>query len=274
MPGRQRAPTRITSLMTLCCKAAIPARTLDLARSGAGKPAEPRGSCGIRQRAVYRVRRPAESILSSGDTYAAQQLANNERATGTFEQGSRGHPGLLDHQDRRHDPGRDGGDAVTMSLGLGYVVGSAIFAAIFVLAVIAQVSARRFHPWLYWTTIVATTTLGTTLADFADRSLGIGYAGGASLLLALLMASYSSGIAPWVPCRWPPSERRKRRCSIGPPSCSRRPWARRWATGRQIRPVLALPEVRFCLAASCCSSLAPTTGLPYRARHCSGRLLF
>lgn len=85
--------------------------------------------------------------------------------------------------------GETGGDAVTMSLNLGYLVGSAIFAVIFILAVFAQVSASRFHPWLYWTTIVATTTLGTTLADFADRSLGIGYPGGASLLFALLMAS-------------------------------------------------------------------------------------
>jgi uncharacterized membrane-anchored protein len=76
-----------------------------------------------------------------------------------------------------------------MSMNLGYLVGTLIFAAIFVAAVIAQISARRFHPSLYWTTIIASTTVGTTLADFADRSLGIGYAGGTSLLLALLLAS-------------------------------------------------------------------------------------
>src|SRR5437763_12590390 len=85
--------------------------------------------------------------------------------------------------------GETGGDAVSMSLGFGYALGTAIFAAVFVAAVGAQVRARRFHPWLYWLTIVATTTVGTTMADFADRSLGIGYAGGASLLLALLAAS-------------------------------------------------------------------------------------
>ena len=85
--------------------------------------------------------------------------------------------------------GETGGDAVTMSMNLGYLVGTAIFGALFVVAVIAQISAKRFHPFLYWTTIVATTTVGTTLADFADRSLGIGYAGGSSLLLTLLIGS-------------------------------------------------------------------------------------
>jgi uncharacterized membrane-anchored protein len=85
--------------------------------------------------------------------------------------------------------GETGGDAVSMSMNLGYLVSSGIFAAIFVVAVIAQIAAKRFHPSLYWTTIVATTTLGTTLADFADRSLGIGYAGGTTLLLVLLFGS-------------------------------------------------------------------------------------
>jgi uncharacterized membrane-anchored protein len=85
--------------------------------------------------------------------------------------------------------GETGGDAVSMSMDLGYLVASAIFAALFLAAVGAQISARRFRPILYWTTIVATTTLGTTLADFADRSLGIGYAGGSAVLLALLLGS-------------------------------------------------------------------------------------
>jgi uncharacterized membrane-anchored protein len=85
--------------------------------------------------------------------------------------------------------GETGGDAVTMSMNLGYLVGTAIFAAIFAAAVAAQMGARRFHPFLYWTVIVATTTVGTTLADFVDRSLGIGYLGGSSLLAALLVAS-------------------------------------------------------------------------------------
>jgi uncharacterized membrane-anchored protein len=89
--------------------------------------------------------------------------------------------------------GETGGDAVTMSMNLGYLVGTLIFAAAFVVAVAAQIRVRRFHPYLYWAVIVATTTAGTTLADFVDRSLGIGYAGGSTLLLALLVAS----IALW-----------------------------------------------------------------------------
>jgi uncharacterized membrane-anchored protein len=85
--------------------------------------------------------------------------------------------------------GETGGDAVSMSMNLGYLVATGIFAVIFIAAVFAQISATKFHPLLYWTTIIATTTVGTTLADFADRSLGIGYAGGTALLLALLLAS-------------------------------------------------------------------------------------
>lgn len=85
--------------------------------------------------------------------------------------------------------GETGGDAVSMSMKLGYLTATAIFAAIFIAAVIAQIRARQFHPLLYWATIIASTTVGTTLADFADRSLGIGYAGGSSLLLALVIAS-------------------------------------------------------------------------------------
>ena len=85
--------------------------------------------------------------------------------------------------------GETGGDTVSMSMNLGYLVGTGIFAFIFMVAVAIQISARKFHPVPYWTTIIATTTVGTTLADFADRSLGIGYAGGTALLLALLLTS-------------------------------------------------------------------------------------
>jgi uncharacterized membrane-anchored protein len=85
--------------------------------------------------------------------------------------------------------GETGGDAVTMTLGLGYLAGTAIFAALFAVAVAAQIRARRLHPFLYWAVVVATTTAGTTLADFFDRSLGIGYAGGSSVLFALLIAT-------------------------------------------------------------------------------------
>ncbi len=85
--------------------------------------------------------------------------------------------------------GETGGDAVTMTLGLGYLIGTAIFATLFVVAVAAQIAAKRFHPFLYRAVIVATTTAGTTLADFFDRSLGIGYVGGSLSLLALLLAT-------------------------------------------------------------------------------------
>ena len=88
--------------------------------------------------------------------------------------------------------GETGGDAVSMSMELGYLVGTGIFAAVFVGAVVAQIKAPRFYPFLYWATIIASTTVGTTLADYADRSLGIGYAGGASLLFILLMASLAT----------------------------------------------------------------------------------
>lgn len=85
--------------------------------------------------------------------------------------------------------GETGGDALSMSLNLGYLVSTGIFAVLFLLAVFVQIRAKKFHPVIYWVTIIATTTVGTTLADFADRSLGIGYAGGSALLLALLAAS-------------------------------------------------------------------------------------
>ena len=85
--------------------------------------------------------------------------------------------------------GETGGDAVSMSMNLGYAIGSFIFIGTFVVAVIAQISAKAFHPLLYWFVVVTTTTAGTTMADFADRSLGIGYPGGASLLFVLLIAS-------------------------------------------------------------------------------------
>lgn len=85
--------------------------------------------------------------------------------------------------------GETGGDAVSMSMNFGYLVSTGIFAAVFLVAVAAQTKAGRFNPLLYWTTIIATTTVGTTLADFADRSLGIGYAGGSALLLGLLLCS-------------------------------------------------------------------------------------
>lgn len=83
--------------------------------------------------------------------------------------------------------GETGGDAVSMSMNLGYAVSSAIFVGIFLISVAGQISVRKFHPFLYWFVVIATTTAGTTMADLADRSLGIGYPGGSSLLFALLI---------------------------------------------------------------------------------------
>lgn len=85
--------------------------------------------------------------------------------------------------------GETGGDALSMSLNLGYLLSTFIFAALFILLLFFQIRAKAYHPYLYWFTIIASTTVGTTLADFVDRSLGIGYAGGTSILLALVCVS-------------------------------------------------------------------------------------
>lgn len=85
--------------------------------------------------------------------------------------------------------GETGGDAVSMSMDLGYLTGTTIFAVVFVGTVITQIREKKLNSYIYWMTIVATTTLGTTMADFCTRSLGIGYAGGSSLLLVLLLGS-------------------------------------------------------------------------------------
>src|SRR5260370_31862938 len=85
--------------------------------------------------------------------------------------------------------GETGGDSVTMTLNWGYAVGTAIFFSLLILLVIAQIKADKFHPFIYWATIVASTTAGTTMADFADRSLGIGYTGGFSILFLRLFTA-------------------------------------------------------------------------------------
>jgi uncharacterized membrane-anchored protein len=91
--------------------------------------------------------------------------------------------------------GETAGDTVTMSMDLGYLAGTAIFLSVFLILVIFQIRARRYSPPLYWATIVASTTAGTTMADFADRSLGVGYAGGSAILLGCVVAT----LALW---RW------------------------------------------------------------------------
>src|SRR5579871_1360570 len=85
--------------------------------------------------------------------------------------------------------GETGGDTVTMTMNYGYLAGTIIFLALLAALVVAQIAARKFHPALYWATIVASTTAGTTMADFADRSLGIGYPGGATLLFLCVLAA-------------------------------------------------------------------------------------
>jgi len=88
--------------------------------------------------------------------------------------------------------GETGGDTVTMTLNWGYLLGTALFLSLLVVFVVLQIAAKQFHPFLYWATIVASTTAGTTMADFADRSLGIGYAGGSSLLSICLMGTLAA----------------------------------------------------------------------------------
>src|SRR5260221_546946 len=85
--------------------------------------------------------------------------------------------------------GETGGDTVTMTLNWGYLAGTALFLAALVLLVCLQITAKKFHPFLYWATIIASTTFGTTMADLADRSLGVGYTGGSSILLFCLLAT-------------------------------------------------------------------------------------
>ena len=84
--------------------------------------------------------------------------------------------------------GETGGDTVTMTMDLGYLTGSAIFLLALIVLVGIQIAAKKFHPFLYWSVIVASTTAGTTMADFATRSLGISYTGGSLILFASLMA--------------------------------------------------------------------------------------
>ena len=84
--------------------------------------------------------------------------------------------------------GETGGDAVSMSMNLGYLVGTLIFTALFLIAVTMQMRAKCIHSLIYWATIIATTMVGTTLADYVDRSLSIGYVGGTALLIVLLIA--------------------------------------------------------------------------------------
>jgi uncharacterized membrane-anchored protein len=100
--------------------------------------------------------------------------------------------------------GETGGDSVTMTLNWGYLTGTALFLGLLTVLVIAQILAKNFHPFLYWVTIVASTTFGTAMADFVDRSLGIGYTGGTTLLFICLAAVLGLGIGRREPSRSTP----------------------------------------------------------------------
>ncbi len=127
--------------------------------------------------------------------------------------------------------GETGGDTVTMTLGWGYLAGTALFAALLLALVAAQIVAHRFNPVLYWATIIASTTFGTTMADFADRSLGIGYAGGSALLLACLAAVLGAWYASERTISVDTVSSPRVEASTGGPSPSPRPSAPRSATG-------------------------------------------
>ena len=110
--------------------------------------------------------------------------------------------------------GETGGDTLSMTFNLGYLLSTLIFATALVILVACQIAAKKFHPVLYWATIIASTTAGTTLADFADRSLGIGYLGGSLLLLACVLASLalwyrSEGTVSVDTVNTPPAEPRQ-----------------------------------------------------------------
>ena len=104
--------------------------------------------------------------------------------------------------------GEIGGDTATMTLNWGYFAGTVLFLSLLFVLVALQIRAKKFYPWLYRATIVASTTAGTTLADFADRSLGIGYAGGSSVLFACLIGALGAWYGRRVRSQSPPSMRR------------------------------------------------------------------
>jgi len=181
--------------------------------------------------------------------------------------------------------GETGGDTVTMTLNWGYLAGTALFLFLLVAFVIWQIVATKFHPFLYWATIVASTTFGTTMADFADRSLGIGYTGGSTLLFVCLMTvlglwywslgsiSVATVSRPRVEAFYwaqlPSHKRWERLSEIGSPiralvmkgerSCSHADW-RRW------RQLISGPTFHAC------SSFGPPSFSPGRSEPLSAIL--
>jgi len=137
--------------------------------------------------------------------------------------------------------GETAGDLLSMTLNLGYVASSAILLAIFAVLLALQLSARRFHPVLFWSVVLATSTAGTTMSDLIDRTLGLGYATGASLLagcLALVLLAWRLSKSR---SRSATSHRAAPRASTGPPCCSPTRSAPRWATSSPTIPGWASP---------------------------------
>jgi uncharacterized membrane-anchored protein len=174
--------------------------------------------------------------------------------------------------------GETGGDSVTMTLlhadkdahNGGYLIGTALFFSVLVALVIWQVAAKRFHPFLYWATIVASTTAGTTMADFADRSLGIGYTGGSSLLLACVLAVlalwyWSQGTISVDTVTAPKVE-----AFYWAAITFRRPLGPHSATGWPTRPASAMRAARWCSPPGWRSSPGSTSGATCRVSCCSG----
>ena len=128
------------------------------------------------------------------------------------------------------------GDTVTMTLNWGYLVGMAIFFSLLIALVVWQIAVSRFHPFLYWATVIASTTAGTTMADFADRSLGIGYAGGSSVLFVCLIAVLGMWYWSLGSISVATSGRRRRKLSTGWRSHFRKRWAQHLAIGWPMIP--------------------------------------
>jgi Repeat of Unknown Function (DUF347) len=126
--------------------------------------------------------------------------------------------------------GETGGYALSMTMNLGYAISTAIFFDLFIVTVAAQVRAKSFHPFLYWSVIVATITAGTTMADYADRSLGIGYIGGSLLLFSFCCSCLARGGSPRAPYRSQTSRRPRRKYSTG----------RRFSSPTRLEPLLAI----------------------------------
>ncbi len=133
-----------------------------------------------------------------------------------------------------------------MSMNLGYAVGTLIFLGVFLLAVIAQIRASKFNPYLYWVTIVASTTVGTTMADFVDRSLGIGYAGGCSFLFTLSHSLPGCLALVWQRLRQHRRNAAGRSFLLDDHPDFANPRTRLWATGWPIPTVSALAAARSC----------------------------